>query len=46
MNNDGVHGYSGRDGFLWNYDNNAFILENNPDNDEERGYVRCVKDTD
>ena len=46
MNNDGVHGYSGRDGFLWNYDNNAFTLENNPDNDEERGYVRCVKDTD
>lgn len=46
MNNDGIHGYSGRDGFLWNYNNNAFTLENNPDKDEERGYVRCVKDTD
>ena len=36
-----------RKGFLWNFDNNAFILRNGGDNyDNELGYVRCVKDTD
>ena len=33
---------SNRDGFLWNADNNVFMLQNNTG---ERGYVRCVKDT-
>ena len=32
-----------REGFLWNADNNVFMLQNNR---SERGYVRCVKDTD
>ena len=33
---------SNRDGFLWNANNNVFMLQNNTG---ERGYVRCVKDT-
>ena len=35
--------YYKREGFLWNADNNVFMLQNNR---TERGYVRCVKDID
>lgn len=33
---------SNRDGFLWKTEGNIFMLQNNTG---ERGYVRCVKDT-
>ncbi|MCL1616615.1 hypothetical protein M3090_09445 [Bacteroides sp. ET71] len=32
-----------RDGFLWNAENDVFMLQNNTD---ERGYVRCIRDSD
>lgn len=42
---DGVAPYSnGRDGFIWNGTNNVFMLTNETDREDERGYVRCVRD--
>ncbi len=42
---DGVDPYSnGRDGFIWNGTNNVFMLTNETDRENERGYVRCVRD--
>ena len=32
-----------RDAFLWNAENDVFMLQNNTD---ERGYVRCIRDSD
>ena len=43
---DGQSPYSDtRDGFIWYYENNTFSLVND-NRDEERGYVRCVRDED
>ena len=33
-----------RDGFLWSYDTNVFMLQNDPQDTNEWGYVRCVRD--
>lgn len=42
---DGVDPYSnGRDGFIWHGTNNVFMLTNETDRENERGYVRCVRD--
>lgn len=42
---DGITPYSnGRDGFIWNGTNNVFMLTNETDRENERGYVRCVRD--
>ena len=39
----GINGYTDqRQGFMWNPEKKVFLLRNN---DSERGYVRCVKDT-
>lgn len=41
---DGQYPYeSNRDGFLWQSYKNVFMLQNSTD---EKGYVRCVRDTD
>lgn len=50
----GLHGdeyddtnYKNRGGFIWNYYDKAFMLQNYSDGtypDHERGYVRCVRD--
>lgn len=33
-----------RDGFLWGYEKNVFMLQNYRNSQEESGYVRCVRD--
>lgn len=38
--------YENRGGFIWNFYNKAFMLQNTPHRDYEKGYVRCVKDTE
>ncbi len=38
--------YTGRGGFLWSFENGNFMLQNMPHIDEEKSYVRCVKDTE
>ena len=42
---DGTPPYSDqRDGFLWSYDTNVFMLQNKSQDTNEWGYVRCVRD--
>lgn len=36
--------YAGRGGFLWSFENGNFLLQNVPHINEEKGYVRCIKD--
>ena len=38
--------YENRGGFIWNFYDKAFMLQNTPHRDYEKGYVRCVKDTE
>ena len=38
--------YDNRGGFIWNFYDKAFMLQNTPHRDYEKGYVRCVKDTE
>lgn len=38
--------YAGRGGFLWSFENGNFLLQNVPHINEEKGYVRCIKDTE